>query len=212
MLFTSPLLKLFDPKLDMVISANASSFGLWAVLFQRQSKDQIKPVAYISRSMTPQSRGMPKFKREPQCLPGHGEVFSEYLTSFVFYTQTDYKPLVPIISRSRTTLLLCISWDIGCKWSTTVREQNHHSSVNAIDKVLWASLAVYLVARTISTTGQNWLRIAQNVQSSKTENTTFNRILFSQSALIKKRLPPTFSSGNTRTLPAHCWLSTLLHY
>ena len=48
MLSASPILALFDPHLDTVVSANASSFGLGAVLLQRHPEGQMKPVAYIS--------------------------------------------------------------------------------------------------------------------------------------------------------------------
>lgn len=52
MLTQAPILALFDPNLDTVLSADASSFGLGAVLLQRQPTGELKPFAYISRSMT----------------------------------------------------------------------------------------------------------------------------------------------------------------
>ena len=52
MLTTTPVLALFDPQYDTTLSADASSYGLGAVLLQRQPGGQLKPVAYISRSMT----------------------------------------------------------------------------------------------------------------------------------------------------------------
>ena len=51
-LTSSPVLALFDPNLDTIISADASSFGLGAVMMQRQPTGDLKPVAYISRSTT----------------------------------------------------------------------------------------------------------------------------------------------------------------
>ena len=53
MLTTSPVLALFDSKIEAIVSADASSYGLDAVLLQRQPEGELKPVAYISRSMTP---------------------------------------------------------------------------------------------------------------------------------------------------------------
>lgn len=52
-LTSAPVLALFDPNLDTIISADASSFGLGAVLLQRQPSGDLKLVAYISRSMMP---------------------------------------------------------------------------------------------------------------------------------------------------------------
>ena len=51
-LTSSPVLALFDPNLETTISADVSSFGLGAVLLQRQSTGDLKPIAYISTSDT----------------------------------------------------------------------------------------------------------------------------------------------------------------
>ena len=56
MLVASPVLALFDPNLETILSADASSYGLGAVLLQKQVAGQLLPVAYISRSMTPTER------------------------------------------------------------------------------------------------------------------------------------------------------------
>ena len=49
----SPALELFDPGLETVVSADSSSYGLVAVLLQTQANGERRPVAYVSRSMTP---------------------------------------------------------------------------------------------------------------------------------------------------------------
>ena len=45
---SSPVLALYNPKSNTIISADASSYGLGAVLLQRQPHGELKPVAYIS--------------------------------------------------------------------------------------------------------------------------------------------------------------------
>ena len=47
----SPVLAMFDPNRDTILSADASSFGLGAVLRQRQDDGTLRPIAYISRAM-----------------------------------------------------------------------------------------------------------------------------------------------------------------
>lgn len=48
----SPILALFDPKRETMVSADASSYGLGAVLMQKQEDRNLRPVAYTSRSMS----------------------------------------------------------------------------------------------------------------------------------------------------------------
>ena len=46
------VLALYDPEKETVISSDASSFGLGAVLMQKQPSGEMRPVAYASRSMS----------------------------------------------------------------------------------------------------------------------------------------------------------------
>ena len=48
----SPALALFNPNLETIVAADASSYGLGAVLQQKQMDRVWKPVAFISRSMS----------------------------------------------------------------------------------------------------------------------------------------------------------------
>ena len=51
-LVRSPVLALFNPNYETIVSEDASSYGLSAVLLQRQPSAEFKPVAFVSRSMT----------------------------------------------------------------------------------------------------------------------------------------------------------------
>ena len=51
MLMASPVLALFDPNLETTLSVDASSYGLGAVLLQKQASGNLQPVAFISRSI-----------------------------------------------------------------------------------------------------------------------------------------------------------------
>ena len=48
----SPVLAFFDPGQETTVSADASLYGLGAVLLQKQVSGERKPVAYASRAMT----------------------------------------------------------------------------------------------------------------------------------------------------------------
>ena len=66
-LTNSPVLASFDPNLETIVSADAS-FGLGAVLLQKQKSGEIRPVAYISRAMTPTERRYAKIEKESLAL------------------------------------------------------------------------------------------------------------------------------------------------
>ena len=98
MLVASPVLALFDPNLETIISADASSYGLGAVLLQKQATGHLQPVAYISRSMTPTERRYAQIEKEALAFTWACERLCEYLVGLQFHIQTDHKPLVPLFS------------------------------------------------------------------------------------------------------------------
>ena len=72
MLTRSPSLTLFDPNPKTIVSADASSFSLGAVLLQ-SNRGEFKPVAYISRSLTQAEQKHAQIKKKRH-WPSHGYV------------------------------------------------------------------------------------------------------------------------------------------
>ena len=95
-LVASPVLSLFDPNLETIISGDASLFGLGAVLKQRQKTGELKPVAYVS--MTPTEMIYAQIEKEALAFTWACEQLSDYLTGLKFHVETDHKPLVPLFS------------------------------------------------------------------------------------------------------------------
>ena len=98
LLMNAPVLALFDPNLETVLSADASSFGLGAVLLQRQPSGELKLVAFISRSMTPTEQGYARIEKEALAFTWACEQLSDYLIGLPFHVHMDHKPLVPLFS------------------------------------------------------------------------------------------------------------------
>ena len=94
----SPILALFDPNLETTVSADASSYGLGAVLLQRQANGERRAVAYVSRSMTPTETRYAQIEKEALALTWACERYSDYLIGLKFSIETDHKPLVPLFS------------------------------------------------------------------------------------------------------------------
>ena len=71
-LSTTPILALYDPELTTTVAADASFYGLGAVLTQLQSDGTERPVAYTSRALTPAEQCYAQIEKEP--WPLHGPV------------------------------------------------------------------------------------------------------------------------------------------
>jgi hypothetical protein len=92
MLTTSPVLALFDPTLDTILSADALSYGLGAVLLQRQPDGEQKPVSRYT--ITTEQR--------------YAQIEKDFRTIWLVssFISTDHKPLVLIFSTKRLEELL----------------------------------------------------------------------------------------------------------
>jgi hypothetical protein len=91
-------LALYEPNRESKVSADASAYGLGAVLRQKQPDQSWKPIAYISRSMTPTEQRYAQIEKEALAMTWACEKFSQYLLGSKFQIETDHKPLVPLMS------------------------------------------------------------------------------------------------------------------
>ena len=93
---TPRVLAHYDVIADTKISADASSYGLGAVLLQYHS-DTWKPVAFASHSLTDTEHRYAQIEKEALALTWACERFSEYVLGKQIQLETDHKPLVPIL-------------------------------------------------------------------------------------------------------------------
>jgi len=92
------VLALYDPEKDTMVSSDASSFGLGAVLMQKQPSGEMRPVAYASRSMTETERRYAQIEKEALAITWALEHWAEFLIGMRFKVETDHKPLIPLFS------------------------------------------------------------------------------------------------------------------
>ena len=97
-LTSTPVLALFDPNRDTILSADASSYGIGAVLLQKQRNEEVKPIAYKSRALTPTEQRYAQIEKEALAFTWACESLSYYLLGLHFHIETDHKPLVPLFN------------------------------------------------------------------------------------------------------------------
>ena len=90
-------LTLYNPAANLKLSADASSYGIGAVLLQ-ETNNEWQPVAYASRTMSETDRRYAQIEKEALSLTWAAEKFSMYLLGRSFHMETDHKPLVPLLS------------------------------------------------------------------------------------------------------------------
>ena len=67
-------------------------------MMQRQPTGDLKPVAYISKSMTSTEQKYAQIEKEALAFTWACERLSDNLVGLKFHIQTDHKPLVPLFS------------------------------------------------------------------------------------------------------------------
>ena len=89
---------LYDLNARTTLSTDASSHGLGAVLLQEQVNGYVKPVSYISRSLSLTEERYAQIEKEALAFNWACECFSDFLVGLKFSIETDAKPMIPLFS------------------------------------------------------------------------------------------------------------------
>lgn len=92
-LTSTSVLRLYDPKAYTEVHTDASMIGLGAILLQRDSNDEMHPVAFISRQTTPEEQKYHSGELETLCVTWALERLRTYLIGIHFVVVTDCNAL-----------------------------------------------------------------------------------------------------------------------
>ena len=97
LLTSTEILAHYDPAKDTIIAADASHDGIGAVL-QKQGDGSWRPVCFISRSLSDAEKHYAVIEKEALAVTWASERLEEYFLGTHYTTETDHKPLVPLLN------------------------------------------------------------------------------------------------------------------
>ncbi|MES9880447.1 MAG: RNase H-like domain-containing protein [Sedimenticola sp.] len=92
----------YNPDAETTVIADASPYGLGAILAQKQTDGQFKPVCYASRTLNKVERNFSQIEREFLACTWAITRFRVYLYGITFELVTDHKPIIGIFKPKHT--------------------------------------------------------------------------------------------------------------
>ena len=106
----------YDDKLPLGISADASSYGLGAVLFHQLENGQERPVYYASRTLNEHEKNYSQIEKEALAIVFAIRKFHKFIWGRHFLLYTDHQPLLKILGphseASQTALCRLQRWSV----------------------------------------------------------------------------------------------------
>ena len=101
MIVSAPILTHFDPEKEIFVHADASPYGLGAVLSHLMADGKEKPVSFSSRTLSSAERNYAHIEKEGLSLVFAVKKFHQYLFGYRFTIFTDHKPLLGLFGEEK---------------------------------------------------------------------------------------------------------------
>jgi transposase InsO family protein len=120
----------YDPKKKIIVAADASSYGMGAVLLHEMPDGSTRPVLHAASSFNKAEKNYPQVQREARALTFAVKKFHRYIFGRRFELQTDHQPLLGIFgnksgipvhtaSRLQRYALILLAYDFSIKYVDT---------------------------------------------------------------------------------------------
>ena len=94
----TPVLRPFDPRHEIVVQTDASDRAVGAVLLQRPPSGALRPVAFLSRKLSPAEFKYPVQEKEAAAIVYAFKKWEHYLLGAEFRLETDHQSLIHVKS------------------------------------------------------------------------------------------------------------------
>ena len=142
LLTNSNLLTHYDPSLPLKLAADASQYGLGAVISHVLQNGDERPIAFTSRALSPSEKNYSQIDKEALALIYGVKKFHDYLFGRKFTLVTDHQPLtsifgpkkgVPAVAAARLQRwsLLLAAYDYDIEFRST----KAHGSADALSRL-----------------------------------------------------------------------------
>ena len=132
----------YDPTRPITLAADASSYGIGAVISQYAPDGTEEPIAFASKTLTSTEKNYSQVEKEALSIIFGVRKFHLYLSGRHFQLTTDHKPLLGIFSPEKSLPVMTLQqlqrWPLimmGYDYHTVYRKFADHANADALSRL-----------------------------------------------------------------------------